>query len=409
MVGTFARVSIGKDFTFLVNLFNFIMHVIQTIAGLGENAGGPSRTVTALAGHLSTIVGTVSLLTISRPGEGRICPSCGNVSLKVVEEQSGISRYWQSSARKELAALLRGDSRAIVHDHGVWLPFNHAVAAVCKRRAGAVRLVSPRGMLEPWALGFGSLKKRLALLAYQSADLKSASGFHATSNGEAENIRRLGFDQPIAVIPNAVNAPSALPIKSLARGQTKQALFLSRIHPKKGLFDLINAWNLVRPANWRLSIVGGSEAGHREELEQLICSLGLEECIRVASQVSEEDKWSVYAESDLFILPSYSENFGVVIAEAMLMGLPVITTKGTPWSVIDEAGCGWYIDTGVVALKAALEEAFRAPIDQLEAMGARGKQVVTDRFDWSRIAQQMAEFYSWMIQGGTRPQCVYRD
>lgn len=389
--------------------FPLRMDVIQAVAGLGENSGGPSRTVSALTGHLCKVVERVALLTIRRPGETIVQPPGGEVALQFAEDGRGFDRYWQSPMRKLLAQMLRTGGPALVHDHGIWLPFNHAVASVCRQHSGTVRVVSPRGMLEPWALGFGALKKQLAWIAYQLGDLRTAKGFHATSDAEATSIRRLGFPQPIAVIPNSVTAPHLLPVKRLDRGQIKQALFLSRIHPKKGLLDLINAWGLVRPAHWRLSIVGGDELGHRKEVEALICSQGLQDAITVASQVSDQEKWLFYADSDLFILPSYSENFGVVVAEALLMGLPVITTTATPWSVIEEIHCGWYIDPGVATLKTALEKAFASSAEQLGAMGARSRQVAADRFDWDRVALQMAEFYLWMIDGSARPGHVHVD
>lgn len=387
----------------------FRLDVIETVAGLGEDSGGPSRTVSALAGHLCKVVDQVALLTIRRSGETIVQPPSSEVSLQFAEDGIGIDRYWQSHTREQLGNLLPRSGPALVHDHGIWLPFNHAIASVCRQLPGTVRVVSPRGMLEPWALNYGVWKKRLAWFVYQLDDLRTAKGFHATSDAEATSIRRLGFAQPIAVIPNAVTGPHLLPVKSLDRSQLKQALFLSRIHPKKGLLDLINAWGLVRPAHWRLSIVGGDELGHRREVEALICSQGLQDTITVASQANDEEKWLLYAESDLFILPSYSENFGVVVAEALLMGLPVITTTATPWSVIEEMHCGWYIAPGVGSLKTALERAFASPAEQLGAMGARGRQVVADRFDWEQVALQMAEFYRWMIDGGTRPGHVHVD
>lgn len=389
--------------------FPLRMDVIQAIAGLGEDSGGPSRTVSALAGHLCKVVDRVALLTIHRAGESIVQPPGSEVSLRFAADGIGVDRYRQSPTRKLLAQLLPRAGPALVHDHGIWLPFNHAIASVCRQSADTVRLVSPRGMLEPWALGFGALKKRIAWFAYQLGDLRSAKGFHATSDSEAASVRRLGLAQPIAIIPNAVTVPRVLPVKTREMGRRQQALFLSRIHPKKGLLDLITAWGLVRPENWCLSIVGGDERGHRKEVEALICSQGLQNAISVASQVSDAEKWGLYAESDLFILPSYSENFGVVVAEAMHMGLPVITTTATPWYIIQEAHCGWYTDPGIAPLKAALEKAFASPAGQLASMGARGRQVVADRFDWDRVALQMAEFYRWMIGGGTRPRYVHVD
>lgn len=385
------------------------MRIIQTIPGLGHNLGGPSRTVTALSGHLSKIADSLALFTHGTQDELIVRPPCGDVDLRVIERPRGWDRFWCSSLRKELTGILNSRKQIIVHDNGIWLPFHHAVASVCRKFPAVVRVVSPRGMLEPWALGHSAWKKRIASLAYQGRDLASVTAFHATSDIEAANIRSLGFTQPIAIIPNAVTVPPSLPARKRRNGDRRQALFLSRIHPQKGLVDLVNAWGLIRPGGWRLLIVGGSQLGHRQEIELLIRARGLQDVISVAPEVGDEVKWGLYAESDLFVLPSYSENFGVVVAEAMLMSLPVITTNATPWSIISEQHCGWYINTGAAALKVALEQAFLMPAKELEAMGVRGNQLVRDRFDWSRIARQMHDFYEWLDRGGSSPSWIWHD
>lgn len=385
------------------------MRIVHTIDGLARDSGGPSRTVTSLAGHLSEVGGPVDLIALGAADEQSVRPPCGDVRLSIIERPGGVDRFRVSRLRRELSTILDTSASTVVHDHGIWLPFNHAVAEVCRRVPAVMRVVSPRGMLEPWALGNGAWKKRIAWFSYQARDLVSARAFHATSEAEAAAIRSLGFVQPIAVIPNAVTTPRALPVRRQVFGGRRQVLFLSRIHPVKGLLNLVTAWGLLRPDDWCLSIVGGGEPGHRQEVEELIRELGLQSSISVAPQVDDESKWSLYADADLFVLPSHSENFGVVVAEAMLMGVPVITTTATPWSVIAEENCGWYVDTGVAALRLALEEAFRTPSGELMAMGLRGKRVVEMKYDWARIAAQMLEFYRWLEQGGSRPDWVRHD
>src|SRR5205085_480101 len=148
--------------------------------------------------------------------------------------------------------------------------------------------------------------------------------------------RGLGFDNPIAIIPNGVALPHHPIERPDVMAGPRTALFLSRIHPKKGLLDLVEAWDLVRPAGWRVEIAGHDDDNHQAAVETLIERKGLREVFFFSGEVSDVDKWLVYGRAELFILPTRSENFGIVIAEALGSGLPVITTKGAPWASLNE-------------------------------------------------------------------------
>ena len=283
----------------------------------------------------------------------------------------------------------------IVHDHAVWLPSNHAVASYCRERS-ITRVVSPRGTLGKWAMDHRRWKKRLAWSAYQYRDLRSASAFHVTSELEADEVRSHGFRQPIAVIPNGITIPESLPARQRSTGY--QALFLSRIHRKKGLLNLVRAWKLANPSNeWELAIAGPDECGHRAEVEAEIRRLGLSEQIHFIGELNDEDKWQAYANSNLFVLPSFSENFGIVVAEAMAAGLPVITTTGTPWSVLKERNLGWWVEPTEQSLAVALSEACTADPRRISMQGSLAREYAITHFSWIDVAVRLQAFYESLL------------
>jgi glycosyltransferase involved in cell wall biosynthesis len=260
-------------------------------------------------------------------------------------------------------------------------------------------------MLEPWSMRQSRWKKSIAWRLYQERDLRAALVFHATSDAEAESIRGLGFRQPIAIVPNGVTVPPLLPDVQPTAGK-RIALFLSRLHPKKGVIDLIEAWARVRPAGWLLQIAGHDDGGHQADIERAIFRNSLSDLVSLTGGVSDAEKWKTYRGADLFILPTKSENFGIVIAEALACGLPVITTRGAPWQDLLRYQCGWWVDLSVEALTSAIEVATAAPIASLREMGRRGRVLVEKELSWARAAREMRQLYEWATHQGTRPEFV---
>jgi glycosyltransferase involved in cell wall biosynthesis len=247
----------------------------------------------------------------------------------------------------------------VLHDNGIWLPHNHRLAELAARR-GSPRVVSTRGMLEPLAINHKLWKKSIAWWVYQRRDLKRASCHHTTAETEARHVERLGLGVPLCVIPNGVDVPLQVlraEGKNEDRGGRRMALFLGRIHPKKGLPMLIEAWARVRPDGWYLHIAGPDEAGHRAEVQNAVFAAGLGEVVFFVGPIEAEKKESAFSNADLFVLPTHSENFGIVVAEALAHGLPVLTTTGAPWSTLAERGCGWWVDATVEGIAEGLRQA----------------------------------------------------
>ena len=381
------------------------MRVIHTVHSLRADHGGPSRSVTALCSDLARQDVDVSIVTRQRRlGEPPpVMPASERADVHFVGPEGGWHAFLSGAG--QFGAAIRntvGDGEGLVHDHGLWLPTNHASARAAAR-ARVPFVVSTRGMLTEWALRFNAGKKKAAWALYQRRDLQSARLFHATAEQELEDIRRAGLRQPVVLIPNGVELPDRA--RGAPTGAVRKALFLSRIHPKKGLINLARAWAEVRPEGWELVLAGPDEGGHRAEVERVIRELGLEG-VRWTGEVDDRAKWDLYYDADLFVLPTFSENFGIVVAESLAAGIPAITTTGTPWSVLEERGCGWWIDTGVEPLVAALEEATSLSDERRLAMGQRGHTYVEEELSWAHVAAEMRAAYAWVLEGGPRPDAV---
>lgn len=263
-------------------------------------------------------------------------------------------------------------------------------------------------MLEPWALEYRRWKKLPVWWLWQRSAIEDAAVLHCTSEAEAQSLRRLGLGNPVAVVPNGVDVP-ALQHGNCRSDGYRSVGCIARLHPIKGLPLLLEAWASLRPAGWRLRIAGPDKCGHEEELRAQAQTLGIADSVEFRGPVYGQDKWEFLRSAGLFVLPSYSENFGVAVAEALACGVPVITTKGTPWGGLEQAGCGWWVEVGAEPLAAALEEAMRLTDAQRCAMGERGRRLVQEKFSWPEIARQMKEVYEWVLGGGRKPQCVRLD
>lgn len=235
---------------------------------------------------------------------------------------------------------------------------------------------------------------------YQKADLFSSAGLHATSIAEARQLRTIGFEGPIATVPNGVESPDEHDPASFVG--PPEAVFMSRIHPKKGLPMLVEAWAKVRPHGWKMKVVGPDERGHRAEVEKLVRSSGLEDEWDFVGGVSGSGRWDALRSAQLFILPSYSENFGVVIAEALCVGLPVITTTATPWARLTEVGCGRQVTPDSSAIAKALEDLTALSPKQRQQMGGRGRAWIAEEFTWAPLGVRMRDFYRSVTDRGLR-------
>jgi glycosyltransferase involved in cell wall biosynthesis len=311
----------------------------------------------------------------------------------------GSARAFRRVVRRELAA-----GSALLHCHGIWLRHCHD-SILLSRKQDAPVIVSAHGMLAPWAFrSYRSWRKRAAWLAYQKRDLVAATMLHATAPAEVGHFREVGLRQPVAVVPPGVVVPIQPP-REPRRGP-RRALFLGRIHPVKNIDGLLRSWAALRPTDWQLVIAGVDPEGHLPALKDLARSLSLGECVEFAGPAWGDDKERAYAAADLFLLPSFSENFGIVVAEALARGLPVLTTRGAPWGDLVAHDCGWWLDLGQEALDEGLRVALSTSPEELVKKGGRGRELVERKYTWDRAAHSMVEVYRRLRSGGPVPDCV---
>lgn len=391
--------------------------ILQTVASINPAIGGPAVSVVQLALQLRALGQPVKLACLNYSEHGSL-PSLPIDLLKSVECNmlTRPLRGWSPQLKKQLHHL--GLTSTLIHNHGIWMFPNH-YAAQAARKFSKPLITSPRGMLGSWALSYHAWPKKLLWHLREKNDLASVTAFHATSRQEAEHIRQAGFQQPIAVIPNGVTVPSApslitSPLEtsvSALKGK-RLALFLSRIHPKKGIIELVQAWSLLPQSlrnEWLLVIAGPDLTQHLPEVEAAIQKYAVSESILIHPSVSGDFKQALLTRAELFVLPSHEENFGIVVAEALAHGTPALTTHGTPWESLNTHLCGWWIPHSVDSLQKTLLHALSLSSADLALMGQRGKTFAQNELSWIAVAQKMNFFYDWIINKGIKPEFVQLD
>lgn len=375
------------------------MRICEVVPSLELRYGGPSRSVLALSSALAVLGHDVDLLATA--------PSAA------AERQSGQLRVHTFQRSKpatvcpspELARFLHQLPCNIVHHHALWLRTLH----YAKQKALTAKVplvISPRGMLSSWAVRHHRWRKKFARAFIHPSAFESAAGWHATSEDEAADIRRLGLKQPICVAPNGVDTPTPESIaeaneywQEVAQAFPDRpiALFYSRLHPKKRVIELIDLWIASAPRNWLLLIVGIPQTYTVDELRSYVFRSAAQDRIKV---FDGSEAPPPYALASLFLLPSHSENFGLVVAEAMAHGVPVLVTDSTPWATLNATDAGRCVSWE--SFGPTLRDLLAEGTDALQARGAIARTWVTEHYSWRRSATVLAEFYRTLIPANDR-------
>ena len=291
----------------------------------------------------------------------------------------------------------------VLHLHGLWM-YPSMVAEHWVAKTHKPLVISPHGMLDPWALKNSPFKKHLAYWGYERANLQSAACLHALCVQEYQAIRAFGLKNPVAIIPNGVNLPM-LPSRTTQRAKT--LLFLGRLHPKKGLGPLIAAWKEAGSAmdGWQLKIVGLGELAYIVELKGQAQDIN----INFSGAMYGYAKERAFREASAFILPSFSEGLPVAVLEAWSYGLPVVMTKACNLEIGFEKQAAIECSTDYKVLAGTLREVVAMAANRLGDIGVRGRNLVEEEFQWPKIASQMAAVYKWVLGQGPKPECVRED
>lgn len=383
------------------------MKVLTFLTGISLRGGGPSRSVPLLVRGLAEIGVDVTLMTYRMEDMNTHAIDGTSAKLKILES---------TTSYQEIESFILDEGFEIIQLQSVWDLRYHKVAKIA-RNHNIPYIITPRGMLEPWSLMQKRWKKRIALFLYQMQDLNKAACIYTTAEMEAMHVRDLGVKAPVSIINNGIETDE-YSCRTSVSGVKKQVLFLSRIHPKKGIELLLEAWKNLHPnfPDWQLLIAGNGDDEYVESLKGILENYGLKECAKIIPPVFGEEKHSLYCSTAVFCLPSFSENFGMVIAEALSCGVPVITTNNTPWLFLNGEGpsrnagtverMGWCIDLNLGSLTNALREAMALPIEVLYEMGQKGSAMIKERYHYRSVALKTALLYEWIL-GGKRPEFMY--
>lgn len=362
------------------------MKVLHYVPSLAVRTGGVAAYLAVLSSELGKLVD----LHIATHDEGEQELETHNAVIHRIPP--GWLCYFSA---KGLLKKLRPD---VVHINGCWQPqllfFQRAVQSL-----QIPVVLSPHGMLEPWIVKRHYwTRKWPAIQLYQRGLVKRADYLHATAETEEDNLLRLGWNSRITVIPNAVNIEE-LPLKDNWRIK-KRIVFMSRLHVKKGIELLLEALSHLKPDldGYEVIIAGEGEPDYVETLKKAAISFELSEVVKFVGGVYGAEKVSLLQSADFFVLPTYSENFGIVVAEALACGTPVITTHGTPWKELEDFACGWYVQVGLGALEKHLQKAISAPEEDLKIMGLHGRKLVENKFTVQAVAQKFLGIYKTLAK-----------
>ena len=377
------------------------MKLVHVIPHIDQEAAGPSYSVPRLCNSLAACGNEVELTCLAARGD------IPGVALDLHPQWPIFSRFAVSTSLARALAR-KGQVVDVVHNHSLWSMVNVAAGWVVPGRCAKL-VTSPHGTLSAYALGRSRWRKWL-LWPLQRRALDRADMLHATSEEELQQVRAQGFTAPVVVLPNGVDLP-ILPLSGGARSiESRTLLYLGRIHPIKGLDRLLQAWAEVQAHHpqWRLLVAGPGEGEHVQEIKAMAEQFAVQRVL-FTGPLYGDAKTAAYFSADLFVLPTHSENFGMVVAEALAHGCPAVVSRGAPWAGLVSEGCGWWVENSVPALAAALDSAMRLPSDQLVAMGLRGRTWMERDFGWVAIGQKMDAAYRWLLNGGACPAWVSGD
>ncbi len=375
------------------------MRVLQFIPSLDAHDGGTTTYLQQLTPALGNLCELHVCCLFPKVGDPSKIAQLENAAIHFIPLP--LSQICQM--KKAWLQLLDELNPDVLHVNCCWMPQCALVQrwfVEWKERTGskAKSLLTPHGMLEPWIIRRNYwTRKWPAIHLYQKRAVRTTDVIMATAVEEKEHLLELGWNKTVEMIPNGIDV-----LHIAMKKEWKQPfnfLFMSRVHPKKGIDILVDAvaQGMTRkslPENIVFRIAGEGEPDYVAMLKEKIQGAGVANRIHLIGPVYGDGKWRLLRQADVLVLPSHSENFGLVVAEALSSGTPVITTHSTPWSSLQETGSGWWTEATPEGILAALEEAVSLTSGQIRQMGENGRRLVEERFGVELQAQRIFEVYN---------------
>ncbi|WP_302545287.1 glycosyltransferase [Coprobacter fastidiosus] len=378
------------------------MRILHTISGLNISSGGPtSCTYNLIKGLRDEGIEADILTLMPRDDSDKIIAD--DSFIKALPNDARTPLVYSSNFRRYLSSHIGYD---LYHANGLWTCPTHFTAEIAKKQNKPC-VIAPHGMLYPQALQVSAWKKKIVSTVFQRKDLETASCLQATCMAELEHIRAFGLNNPVAVIPNGLVIDDSLEIRKTSNSVRRFA-FVGRLNRIKNVDLLLSAWSKLgdKTRNCELLIIGDGDAAYRKELEEFATANKLNN-VRFLGFITGKDLQNLIHSIDFQILPSKSENFGMVVPEALIQGVPVIASKGTPWSDLETFDCGWWVDNDIDTLISTLLIAINLSEQDRLGMGERGRTLVLRHYSIKSVSLRMRQLYEWLEKDIKMPEFVH--
>ncbi|RHO57102.1 glycosyltransferase [Tannerella sp. AM09-19] len=378
------------------------MKILHTISGLNISSGGPtSCTYNLIKGLRDEGIEADILTLMPRDDSDKII--AGDSFIKALPNDARTPLVYSSNFRRYLSSHIGYD---LYHANGLWTCPTHFTAEIAKKQNKPC-VIAPHGMLYPQALQVSAWKKKIVSTVFQRKDLETASCLQATCMAELEHIRAFGLNNPVAVIPNGLVIDDSLEIRKTSNSVRRFA-FVGRLNRIKNVDLLLSAWSKLgdKTRNCELLIIGDGDTAYKKELEEFATANKLNN-VRFLGFIMGKDLQKLVHSIDFQILPSKSENFGMVVPEALIQGVPVIASKGTPWSDLETFDCGWWVDNDIDTLISTLLIAINLSEQDRLGMGERGRTLVLRHYSIKSVSLRMKQLYEWLVYKNIKPEYVY--
>ena len=368
--------------------------ILHVVPGLDPRAGGVVAAVNGLAHAMNQAGLSVEIAAPFRKNEDdSLAKQLKASGIRITQVGPVVSPLgWHAKLKRSIhEAVQRAD---VVHIHAVWEEVQHQAARACQDTRKPY-IISPHGMLDPWSLSQSATRKKLYRKWRLDKNLNKATRIHCCSQIESELIKPLGYSPPHLVEPNGLDLSEFYPLPDVGGfrkrypqiGNKKIILFLSRLHYKKGIDLLIQAFAKSTTEGCILVLAGPCDDAYREKLQGIINTIGINpDRIIFAGMQHGQERIEAYVDADFFILPSHQENFGIVVAESLAAGTPVvISDKVNIWPQIKEAGVGLICKTEIPSIT----EAINQMVHQTERPSKeRCQSMAQQQYDWREIAKR---------------------
>ena len=296
----------------------------------------------------------------------------------------------------------------LFHIQGLWLYLNHATANYAQK-CKIPYIVTLRGMLYPQALAVSALVKKLALGVYQRRDLQCAACIQATCKEEMEYYRNLGFTNPVAVIPNPIDLDNCVEKPILQKPHFRIG-YLGRVHPRKRIERLIYAMSALQDKikDAELVVIGSGDENYESFLKNEVERLKLRN-VTFAGFLTGDEKDAAISGLSVLAVPSDFENFGNIVTEALVRGVPVIASTGMPWQELETHQCGWWINNDQESINKTILKAYEIGEAERIQMGMNGKRLMKENYSVEVLGEKMMRLYEWILGKTNKPDFVYED